>query len=75
MAHILESQSALITWLADQQAPAFRAKQIQRWLFQSRAAAFTDMSDLPQSLRDSVAAEFNIWTTATAAHQKSKDGT
>jgi len=75
MPHILESQSALITWLADQQAPAFRAKQIQRWLFQSRAAAFTDMSDLPQSLRDSVAAEFNIWTTATAAHQKSKDGT
>jgi 23S rRNA (adenine2503-C2)-methyltransferase len=75
MPHILESQSALTTWLADQQAPAFRAKQIQRWLFQSRVAAFADMSDLPQSLRDSVAAEFNIWATTTAAHQKSKDGT
>jgi len=75
MPHILESQSALTTWLADQQAPAFRAKQIQRWLFQSRVAAFADMSDLPQSLRDSAAAEFDIWTTTTATHQKSKDGT
>ena len=75
MPHILESQSALSTWLAGQQAPAFRATQIQRWLFQSRAAAFADMSDLPQSLRDSAAAEFDIWTTTTALHQKSKDGT
>ena len=75
MPHILESQSALTTWLAGQQAPAFRAKQIQRWLFQSRAATFAEMSDLPQSLRDSAAAEFDIWTTTTAAHQKSTDGT
>ena len=75
MPHIFESQSALTTWLADQQAPAFRAKQIQRWLFQSRAATFADMSDLPQALRDSVAAEFDIWTTTTATHQKAKDGT
>jgi len=75
MHHILESQSALTTWLAGQQAPAFRATQIQRWLFQSRAATFADMSDLPQSLRDSAAAEFDIWTTTTALHQKSKDGT
>ena len=75
MQHILHSPNDLDQWLLDQQFPAYRSKQIQRWLFQSRVDAFSEMSDLPRTLRDAIDREFVIWTTKIQQHQTSKDGT
>jgi 23S rRNA (adenine2503-C2)-methyltransferase len=38
--------------------PAYRAKQVMRWLYEKRAKSFAAMSDLPAALRDGLAAEF-----------------
>jgi len=36
---------------------------------------FADMTDLPRDLRESLEAEFRIWTTTVAVHKKADDGT
>ncbi len=75
MQHILEPGNALEAWLADQGQPAWRAKAIRRWLFARRAASFADMTDLPKPLRTALEAEFHIWTTTVARHNRADDGT
>lgn len=75
--HVLEpnSTAALADWLAARDLPAFRAGQIRRWLFDSRADSFSQMTDLPERLREALAESFQIWTTETAAHTVADDGT
>ena len=75
MTHILNPDNSLNDWLAENQIPAYRAKQIRRWLYQGRAKSFDDMSDLPKPLRDQFTEDFTIWTTNVVKHQKSVDGT
>src|SRR5689334_21953790 len=40
--------------------PGYRAKQVMQWLYEKRAASFEQMSDLPASLRQQLAAELNF---------------
>ena len=75
MTHILNPDNSLKDWLAENQIPVYRSKQIRRWLYQGRAKSFDDMSDLPKPLRDQFTANFTIWTTNVVKHQKSVDGT
>jgi len=65
----------LLAWLAEQGQPAFRAKQIWTWIYQRRATGFDAMSDLPQGLRDRLAATFQIFVADEVAAQSSHDGT
>jgi 23S rRNA (adenine2503-C2)-methyltransferase len=67
--------SQLKTWLQERGQAAFRAKQIQNWLFERRAESFEAMSDLPKSLRSDLSDNFRLWTAQAAVHQKSDDGT
>jgi 23S rRNA (adenine2503-C2)-methyltransferase len=55
--------------------PAYRVNQVVRHLWQNPAADFAAMSDLPKSLRESLAAEFDLPRLDIAARQRSKDGT
>jgi 23S rRNA (adenine2503-C2)-methyltransferase len=73
--HILNPDNSLSDWLTEQQFPAYRSKQIRRWLYQGRAGSFNAMSDLPKKLRDQIEKDYTIWTTKVVKHQKSKDGT
>ncbi|MFM7207202.1 MAG: 23S rRNA (adenine(2503)-C(2))-methyltransferase RlmN [Planctomycetaceae bacterium] len=73
--HVLDPGSGLAAWLASRGQPAWRARAIRRWLHGRRAATFSDMTDLPRDLRDDLAAEFRIWTTTIAIHQRADDGT
>jgi len=73
--HILNPDNSLSDWLTKQQFPAYRSKQIRRWLYQGRAGSFNAMSDLPKKLRDQIEKDYTIWTTKVVKHQKSKDGT
>jgi 23S rRNA (adenine2503-C2)-methyltransferase len=66
----------LQTWLESHgQQPRMRARQLQRWLLQGRAESFEQMSDLPRSLRDALAAEFVPLGTRIARHQAARDET
>jgi 23S rRNA (adenine2503-C2)-methyltransferase len=74
--HLLEpARESLSRWLEQRGQPAFRSRQIQKWLFEKRASGFEEMTDLPRSLRDELAAGFELWTTRTVRHQRASDGT
>jgi len=74
--HLLDqTPEQLQAWFAEREMPGYRAAQVWRWLFDKRAAALDQMSDLPQSLRSRLAEEFRIWTTQVSAHRQADDGT
>ena len=53
----------------------FRAKQLFRWLHQKNAAAFAEMTDLPATLRASLADRYDLTTLTKDYEQRSVDGT
>ena len=67
--------SSLSKWLEDCALPAFRARQIRRWLFEKRANSFEEMTDLPKSLRVQLTDHFQFWSLRIAQHKKTDDGT
>jgi 23S rRNA (adenine2503-C2)-methyltransferase len=75
--HLLDpnSKAALLDWLAEREIPGFRAGQIRRWLFDSRAGSISQMTNLPATLREALRADFQIWTTEIVAHTVADDGT
>jgi 23S rRNA (adenine2503-C2)-methyltransferase len=76
MQHLLNALDAqLTTWLQARGQGGYRLAQVRRWLFARRAAGFAEMTDLPQSLRNELAAEFELWTSQIARHTKAADGT
>ncbi len=76
MLHLLEpSSEPLIQWLAARKLPAYRADQVRRWLFQRRAGAFDEMTDLPKPLRAELAEEFQIFSSQIVKHDRADDGT
>lgn len=75
MNSILDQLDDLAERLAVLGEPKFRARQIVKWLFDSRVTSFAEMSDLPRALRDKLAQEFSLWTSTVLTHQRSADGT
>lgn len=74
--HLLDTlDGRLPEFLAESGAPAYRARQVRRWVFSGRAPSFAAMTDLPAGLRESLAAEFTIWSTEIAAHRHANDDT
>lgn len=74
--HLLNDiDQQLSEWCEVRKLPAFRQRQIRRWLFEGRAGDFAEMSDLSQALRDELNASFTLWTSAITKHTTSDDGT
>lgn len=69
------TRQQLRTWLQEHDEPAYREKQIRRWLFERRASDFESMSDLPKKLRTLLSEHFYLWQTEIAVHSRSVDGT
>jgi 23S rRNA (adenine2503-C2)-methyltransferase len=69
------SLAELRSWLQERGHPAYRAGQIQKWLFHGRAATWEAMSSLPKQLRAELAAEFAIFTSTVVRHSQADDGT
>jgi 23S rRNA (adenine2503-C2)-methyltransferase len=65
----------LLAWLQAQGQPPLRARQMRRWLVAGRAESFEQMTDLPLSLRQSLAIEFQPFGCRVARHQQAGDGT
>lgn len=55
--------------------PKFRAQQIHQWLWKHGATDFNEMTNLPISLRESLAKDFQILNIHPDIIQKSEDGT
>ena len=74
--HFLDlSVEQLRQWLGEQGQPAFRAKQILKWIYGRRVYEFQQMSDLPQRLRDQLDSAFAVLTAREAEVVQSSDGT
>jgi 23S rRNA (adenine2503-C2)-methyltransferase len=69
------SRDELLSWLQAQGQPPMRARQIRSWLIAKRATAFEQMTDLPLTLRQALAAEFQPLATSIDRHLTSSDGT
>jgi 23S rRNA (adenine2503-C2)-methyltransferase len=65
----------LLAWLQTRGEGPLRARQLRRWLFAGRATSFAQMSDLPQRLRDVLAAAFRPLGSAIDRKLVSSDGT
>jgi len=70
-----QTREQLAAWLAAQGQPAYRARQVRRWLFERAVDDFAQMTDLSKALRQRLAAEFRIWSTRVVRHLRADDGT
>lgn len=55
--------------------PAYRAKQLSRWLYHRFARSYDDMTDLPQALRTQLAERLPLDAGRVVTRQVSADGT
>lgn len=69
------SGQELMDWLKSIGEPAYRGKQIGRWLVQRRISSFDEMTDLPASLRKQMADQFSFSSFAIVGHQVARDQT
>jgi 23S rRNA (adenine2503-C2)-methyltransferase len=76
MPHLLNAIDVqLASWFKERGQGAYRVGQVRRWLFGGRVADFREMTDLPQSLREELSRDFDLWTTTVAKHTRADDGT
>ncbi len=68
------SHGELVEILEQLGQPKFRAKQIEDWIWVKNAQSFDDMTNLPKSLRASLAERCVLGGTTVAAQQVSTDG-
>jgi 23S rRNA (adenine2503-C2)-methyltransferase len=69
------TKSELDAFVLDLGLPAYRAKQIFRWLHQKGVRGFEEMTDLPESLRSTLKADAEIGSLEIAKKEVAKDGT
>ena len=65
----------LAAFLGERKHPSYRAQQIRQWLFQKRATAFSDMTNLSRALRDQLEENFTISRLKTMRRAEARDGT
>jgi 23S rRNA (adenine2503-C2)-methyltransferase len=76
MLHALENlDDHLRTTLAGRGEPAFRARQVRRWIFERRAGDWSEMTDLPKPLREGLSESLGLWSTQIVRHTRAGDGT
>jgi len=74
----LTPDNALITlsaFMSEAGQPAYRARQVHRYLWLKPVASFEEMSDVPKALRDQLAQRFALPRLAIDTDQQSSDGT
>ena len=54
--------------------PAFRAKQLNEWLFEKNVCSFEEMTNLPKAFREQLAEHFVFAVPTEVVKQVSKDG-
>ncbi|HEX6808408.1 MAG TPA: 23S rRNA (adenine(2503)-C(2))-methyltransferase RlmN [Gemmatimonadaceae bacterium] len=70
-----DALTTLGTFFAEHGDPAYRARQVLRRLWQTPAASFAEITELPAALRDALGERFAMPRLALMARQRSTDGT
>ncbi len=70
-----QTPEQLADWFKQTGEPAFRAKQVQEWLWKKSARSFGQMSNLSVPLREKLETDFAINALTVATEQRSNDGT
>jgi 23S rRNA (adenine2503-C2)-methyltransferase len=65
----------MVTMLAEEGEPAFRATQLCQWIYKRQATSLQHMTDLPEALRQRLQARLYVSTLALVRRQQSADGT
>jgi 23S rRNA (adenine2503-C2)-methyltransferase len=65
----------MVTLLAAEGEPAFRARQLCQWVYKRQATDLAHMTDLPERLRHRLHSQVYISTLTELRHQQSADGT
>lgn len=68
------SRKELTELLQELGQPAFRAKQIESWIWEKGARSFDDMTNIPKSLRAELAQSCTLGGVREVACQRSQDG-
>lgn len=68
-------ERALAPFLAERGAPAYRAGQIEAWVWERAARSFDEMTNLPLDLREALAASFSLTPLEPDYVARSRDGT
>jgi 23S rRNA (adenine2503-C2)-methyltransferase len=69
------SRAELEALAAELGQPAYRGRQLARWLYQRGARSFDAMTDLPAGFRARLSESFSVGRSETARRQASRDGT
>ena len=69
------SSQQIVEFFESIDQPAFRANQVDQWLWQKQAKTFNEMTNLPLSVRESLDENFVINELTIAEEQVSDDGT
>lgn len=69
------SSQQIVEFFESIDQPAFRANQVDQWLWQKQAKTFDEMTNLPLSVRESLDVNFVINELTIAEEQVSDDGT
>ena len=74
-ADILEfTRDQLVSWLAEREIAAYRADQIQKWIYLRQADNFDFMTDLSKDIRSMLSQQFKIGRLETELVETSRDG-
>lgn len=65
----------LTTFLLESNQPAYRGKQIRKWVYERGCLSFDDMKDLPKDLRSTLSKSFHLGSLQLQDEGISKDGT
>lgn len=69
------TEERLAALMQELEQPAFRARQLFRWLHEKQVCAFSEMTDQPKTLLAALEERFFIETLAVQRKQQSRDGT
>lgn len=69
------SYQDVVTLLAEEGEPAFRAGQLCHWVYKRQATSLQQMTDIPEVLRQRLQARVYVSTLTVLRHQQSEDGT
>ncbi|WP_455137512.1 23S rRNA (adenine(2503)-C(2))-methyltransferase RlmN [Thermophilibacter sp.] len=64
----------LLELMSELGQPAFRAKQVEEWVWSKNAQSFDEMTNLPKALRERLAARCTLGGVEEVARQVSADG-
>ena len=74
--HLLDLiPTAARDWLKTHGQPSYRGGQLRQAICQGRVTELSQITSLPQQLRDQLAAEFDLWRGQVVRHLQAADGT